>query len=67
MKAAPTKKAPGLVIFLCEILVVFLNYPRRETPKNITNKNRDREKIVFCRFFVDFFVQIIFTAKRFFW
>jgi hypothetical protein len=58
------KKYQGWSDF-CEIFIVCLNSPHRETPKNVTKKNR--EKIGFG-FLIDFFVKPFrhdFFVKRF--
>jgi hypothetical protein len=61
-----TKERDGVRFFSDIFLIVFLNSPHRETPKNVIKKNR--EKIGF-RFLVDFFVKTFrhdFFCKTFF-
>jgi hypothetical protein len=64
--SSEAKKVPGLVRFFSRCFIVFLNCPRRETPKNVI---KEIEKKSVLDFFGDSFVKTFrhdFFAKHFF-
>jgi len=64
--SSEAKKVPGLVRFFWgDFLIVFLNSPHRETPKNVIKKI---EKKLVWDFVVDFFEKVFDTVfwKTFF-